>query len=708
MAIDINMQLSHMIADDLGAAGIEAAIIDTLFVQKGGIKETDLSALIADVLKIEVADGDIQKSLRNLSDNNRVYREHELIYLTPDTITELKSLIKNNTSLEEAALIQWYEDYIILAKNISEDNREIIINALRTFICRFFLTHGADCYSFIAGKKNYDEAKTEAIAQETVDKLNIKDSSTLVSFLSGIFTKEFTDEQQSFLLLQFKKAVHYLSMVVSGDTKRHLFASLNGLTLYLDTSILYRLFNLQGEHRFNSMKSVIKYCKEAGIKLKVLQVTVDELKRRIRYDSKIIERHPIPVSFAAIGYNARTADNYISTYWNERKNTGISAEDFNFRYSDVIALLGQYDIEIDETDYVKEKQLDNDVSHLRNKVAEYGTFKDDQKSENAIEHDSVVIATVGCLQRKNSISAIESEVLFLSTDWSLIRLQRMDHDYKSRPDFAVLPSQLLQLFSMTTTTIDYYDAFIGLFSSSRLSFGAGQLNNSEIQQIMGRVSAYSSNPELAKQVLSNQLIQRKFSAEETEEEKNEVIDEAILAEIEAMEERINLKDQRIKETEDALNEKSRLLEQSNIEAAETVKENKKIQEELEKAKTELQMVSTQKKELEEIVSQINQKKESHKRTLLCVLSICGVVAMIVGIILLGFAILSFIPSASDIIEPIWRGVLPSFEEKQLSRGDLINMLIVVGPLLMGGGFALFKWCYNVLKGGKNKEGDKND
>ena len=83
--------------------------------------------------------------------------------------------------------------------------------------------------------------------------------------------------------------------------------------------------------------------------------------------------------------------------------------------------------------------------------------------------------------------------------------------------------------------------------------------------------------------------------------------------------------------------------------------------------------------------------------------------MIVGIILLGFAILSFIPSASDIIEPIWRGVSPSFEEKQLSRGDLINMLIVVGPLLMGGGFALFKWCYNVLKvGGKNKEGDKND
>ena len=86
------------------------------------------------------------------------------------------------------------------------------------------------------------------------------------------------------------------------------------------------------------------------------------------------------LSIAAIGYNARIADNYISTFWNERKTTGISAEDFNFRYSDVISLLDQYSITIDSENYVEDKKLGTQVAHLRKKVAEYGTFRDDQKS----------------------------------------------------------------------------------------------------------------------------------------------------------------------------------------------------------------------------------------------------------------------------------------------------------------------------------------
>ena len=698
MAIDINMQLSHMIADDLGAAGIEAAIIDTLYIKKSGIAETKMADAISEILKIEVSEADIKRGLRSLKEDGRVFQDQETVLLTPDTTSKLNELISDNTSLENAALSQWYEEYIsICQEEESEKRRDIIINAQRAFICRFFLTHGADCYNFISGQKVYDEAKTEAIAQETIEQLGIDNSHELQHFMTGTFARDYTKEQQSFLLLQFKKAVHYLSMVVNNDTKQHLYASLNGLVLYLDTSILYRLFNLQGEQRFVSMKSVVDHCKKAGITLKVLQVTIDELKRRIRYDARVIENHPIPVSFATIGYNARTADNYISTFWNERQKTGISAEDFNFRYSDVIALLGQYNIEIDETDYVLNKGLDEEVGHLRNIVADYGTFKDDQKSENAVIHDAVCIATIGSLQQKNSISAIESKVLFLSTDWSLIRLQRTHYDYKDKPDFAVLPSQLLQLFSMTTTTIDYYDAFIGLFSSSQISFGSGQLDNAEIQQIMGRVSAYSLNPELAKHVLSNQLIQRKFSSQESEEAKNEVIDEAILSEIEAMEEKINLKDLQLKETERALEEKNRLLEKSNQDAELASAERQKLLEELEKAKSEITAISSRNSELEDIVTDIQNKKIAWKGRLFKGLQIIGLIAIIGGLLLLLFAILSFIPKINSIVDPVWQSISPSFEQRSLSRGDCVNALLVVGPLMIAGGFALFRWSGKYIK-----------
>ena len=697
MAIDVNMQLSHMISDGLGTAGTESAIIDTLSIKKAAT-EKELPKLIENTLHIAVSTTDIHRSIEHLCSDGRVYKEQESILLTPSTIEQINELIQKNMAIEESALAQWCDQYSnAIGEQLSEDVVFIVQDSLKRFICRFFLTHGADCYSLIAGKKEYDEAKTEAIAYEVMGNDLSQHKSAIQSFLTGLFTRDFTPEQQSFLLLQFKKAVHYLSMVVNDKTKQHLLSSLKGLTLYLDTSILYRLFNLQGEQRFETMRSVVDYCLSSGIELKVLQETVDELKRRIKYDSKVIIEHPIPTSFAAIGYNARTTDNYISTYWNERKTTGISAEDFNFRYSDVIALLGQYRITIDSENYVEEKNLGEKIEHLRNKVSEYGTFKDDQKSENAIDHDAICLATVEALQQKNSISALESRVLFLSTDWSLIRLQRTDHDYKEKPDFVVLPSQLLQLFSLTTSTVDYYEAFIGLFSSTHLSFGTGKLDNEDIQKIMGRVSSYSQNPGLAEHVLSNQLVQAKFALQETEEAKNSVIDEAILAEIQAMEERISTKDKQLAEKQKALDEKEIQLICSDKENSALSAERDALMNELKAAKSNAETVTKQKEELETRVNAFEAEQRKRKMQKFKVLCVTGVFITIIGTILLLLPLLSFIPSIGKIEDPVWDYFQPALESRNLEQSDLVNALLVIGPLVMGGGFSLAKWSHGRMQ-----------
>lgn len=698
MAIDVNMQLSHMISDGLGTAGTESAIIDTLSMIKKAATEKELPKLIENTLHIAVSTTDIHRSIEHLCSDGRVYKEQESILLTPSTIEQINELIQKNMAIEESALAQWCDQYSnAIGEQLSEDVVFIVQDSLKRFICRFFLTHGADCYSLIAGKKEYDEAKTEAIAYEVMGNDLSQHKSAIQSFLTGLFTRDFTPEQQSFLLLQFKKAVHYLSMVVNDKTKQHLLSSLKGLTLYLDTSILYRLFNLQGEQRFETMRSVVDYCLSSGIELKVLQETVDELKRRIKYDSKVIIEHPIPTSFAAIGYNARTTDNYISTYWNERKTTGISAEDFNFRYSDVIALLGQYRITIDSENYVEEKNLGEKIEHLRKKVSEYGTFKDDQKSENAIDHDAICLATVEALQQKNSISALESRVLFLSTDWSLIRLQRTDHDYKEKPDFVVLPSQLLQLFSLTTSTVDYYEAFIGLFSSTHLSFGTGKLDNEDIQRIMGRVSSYSQNPGLAEHVLSNQLVQAKFALQETEEAKNSVIDEAILAEIQAMEERISTKDKQLAEKQKSLDEKEIQLICSDKKNSALSAERDALMNELKAAKSNAETVTKQKEELETRVNAFEAEQRKRKMQKFKVLCVIGVFITIIGTILLLLPLLSFIPSIGKIADPVWDYFQPALESRNLEQSDLVNTLLVIGPLVMGGGFSLAKWSHGRMQ-----------
>ena len=697
MAIDVNLQLSHMISDDLGITGTESAIVDTLSMTKRGIVEEELPNVIQSCFHIIISSEDIRRGVQRLNNTGRIYKDRDKYLLAPATIEEINELVQKNTIIEDSALCQWCDEYSQKSdKPFSDESKRIVQDSIKRFVCRFFLTHGADCYRLIAGEKEYDEAKTEAIVSEVIENIVFEDKTTLQMFLIELFSREFTTEQQSFLLLQFKKAVHYLSMVVNETTKKHLLSNMNGLTLYLDTSILYRLFNLQGDKRYSSMKAVIDYCRSAGIKLKIFQETVEELRRRIKYDSKVIIEHPIPTSFAAIGYNARTTDNYISTYWKERKSTGISPEDFNFRYSDIIALLAQYNIIIDTENYIEEKNLGDQVERLRSKVTEYGTFQDDQKSDNAIDHDAICLAIVEALQQKNSISALESKVLFLSTDWSLIRLQRTDYDYKERPDFVVLPSQLLQLFSLTTATVDYYETFIGLFSSSRMSFGTGKLDNEEIQKIMGRVSSYSNNPELAEHVLSNQLVQTKFGLQETEEEKNNVIDEAILSEIEAMEERISRKDQLINEKQKALDAKEDQLKNSNTINTALSAERDALKNELSKAKSNIEKVNKRNAELETKVKEFESKQRKRKAKKFKVLRVLGIITIILGVILLLFSGASFIPGVGTITDSIWAYIKPTLDGRGLSQGDLMNALLVIGPLLMAGGYGLTKWSHGKL------------
>ena len=268
------------------------------------------------------------------------------------------------------------------------------------------------------------------------------------------------------------------------------------------------------------------------MKLKVFQCTVDELNRRIAYDAKVIEKHPVPVSFASIGYNSRTDENYISTFWKARAQTGITAQDFNFQFADLLALLDGLGVEVEPKTELDEECL----CRMRNKVRSFGVFSvNDEKSENAVDHDAECLTRIIALQRKNATSALEAGTFLLSTDWSLVRLQRYDHECKTETDMVVLPSQLLQIFCLSTSDEDYFEAFLGLFASAHVGFGSNQLNNEQVQQIMGRVAYYSDRPDFAKRVLCNQLIQQKFAEQETEEEQAAIVDDAIREEIEKLE-----------------------------------------------------------------------------------------------------------------------------------------------------------------------------
>lgn len=199
MAIDVNMQLSHMISEGLGTAGTESAIIDTLSIIKKATTEKELPKLIEKSLHIVVSEADIHRGIEHLCSEGRIYKELEKILLTPSTIEEINELVQKNMAIEESALAQWCDQYsIIIDEQLSDDIIIVVRDSLKRFVCRFFLTHGADCYSLIAGRKEYDEAKAEAIACEVMENVFSQHKSSIQSYLTGLFTRDFTPEQQSF------------------------------------------------------------------------------------------------------------------------------------------------------------------------------------------------------------------------------------------------------------------------------------------------------------------------------------------------------------------------------------------------------------------------------------------------------------------------------------------------------------------------------
>lgn len=66
MQIDVNMQLSHMLANDIARSGEESAILDTVHTLKRTVTRDSLSADIQEVFHITIADSKLAGHVKNM------------------------------------------------------------------------------------------------------------------------------------------------------------------------------------------------------------------------------------------------------------------------------------------------------------------------------------------------------------------------------------------------------------------------------------------------------------------------------------------------------------------------------------------------------------------------------------------------------------------------------------------------------------------
>lgn len=579
-------QLAHLQETSISRNTCKSIVIDTLLANTSGpINVSGLSNEITNNFKLLITEAKIKAAVNELEEQKAIEIDRDKnVRITPVYFTELSLQNERENRLQANAIKVWI-DRINKANSLTGDEIDKLEQVMPVFLRKVFIRNGVSSYEIINNKKlsEFDLLET---ALETVETSFANDGQKYAEYLCGIFQDIDDENILEYLVHNIKRAVGYISEVISDETASRINQTLEHLTIYLDTNIIYRLFNLQGEHRYNSIKKTIEFCRMHHISLKVSYLTEIELRRRLKYDADVLLRFPAKVDLSFYGYKYRTSDNYVSTYWKESIESGISISEFNNKYKNYDSLLRQYNIEIEKNPIVSEHQFKLQAQSYYEKISVRDTMH--QKTDPSMWHDAYNIAYIQTIQNPRAHNAIDSGVIFLSTDRNLLNLQKTDYELAQYVPVIIAPSELLTIFNFSEPLSGYEETFVEFFASSSVGT-VFAVSNEEIQEILSRISLYDDvDDKIAEEILLRELVSTKYK-DATADERTEIVGKDI---------DVVLQEQ-WKKAETASEE----LKDKNTKLSEEIENQKKQNEQLAKDKTIIE------KKLSEETAQLEQKQK---------------------------------------------------------------------------------------------------
>lgn len=512
-------QMAHLRQKQISDSSCKTIIIDTLLEAVRPLTQAELSYEITSLFHILVSNERLTQQIQVLSQNGVVlFDEENHIFISPAKQADFIIARLQENNLREEATMLWL-DNIRDHQEVTAELEKNLSQALPIFLRSLFIKHGVLSYELLTSTSDSSDFDLKEIAHNVALRFEEAYQPEIESLLPTIFRVLHYGKVVEYLKHNIEKAVGYISEVISDESFAKITDELKNLTVYLDTNIVYRLLNLQGESRYESIKETLNFFHKYGVKLKISALTQKELTSRLKYDSTVLVQFPIKTDLAQAGYRYRTSDNYVSTYWLKAKTLKISVEDFIEYYRNFDILLDAEQIEIEEVE-VDEETLIERARHFFEKLSLRDPLH--EKSDAVLWHDAYNFAYVQKMQKVDAKNAIDTRCLFLTTDQALTSFQREDHEVKEAAPVVIAPSQLLQMFAFSTADSDYEETFIKFFASSSLGT-TFKYDNDDIQEVLSRIGHYDGvSSVIAERILSRELINSRYLAA-TDEEREEII-----------------------------------------------------------------------------------------------------------------------------------------------------------------------------------------
>jgi len=524
------------------AISIQTFFIEQTFVELGNNKsQREIQQGIKQVFLLDFSSEEIANTLAQLSKSGKLVNMSGKYSLDITRIEELKKKNSETRVFEDKIFADWLSIISIKYPNLSEDDKLRLVSNLRIYLSRIFLQHGAECVTLIYPEKEKLKKLLEDYSITTLDEILPEQSETLKKIRNvefPLFLQQIDNEKKIYFAGMLDGTFMYNLVQVDPLTQKLIRDNFRNYNLYLDTNILYALFDLHNHQRTTNVEKAINLAKSFGIKITVTQQTVDEMKKSISLKKDFLLSSPvIKRELAEIGADISDEENFITAYWRAFHKTGISKEDFIEKFSHVSELLKTKAIPIERGLDFSDEIINKEIENLNSIIAPQ------KKTENVARHDVYYKLLIQELRKKAEQEQRPDKYWFFSLDSLLIK-----YDLKTRKEgetpFVVLPNQILQILRpFTRRTQDYDATFFELFSRPEIKSAQGVLPTNLTQKVLAKMSGFNDlPPDIALGIILDQSFRKNILEITDDTELNSVIenetDSIVIAKLKEAEERI--------------------------------------------------------------------------------------------------------------------------------------------------------------------------
>lgn len=349
---------------------------------------------------ITISPQEIGNSLKRLETNKKIISESRdnIYFYKLDKRTKSKI-----TEIEKQADINFKNVLNRIFKNTLESANKYY-NPFLKFLCVIFSKLGEEYVRMIKGDIDRKEFLSYPLFQDTLISVQKEFPRLNKDAFEKAVTIFFKEKDPDFNLLKWNMAQsYYISKALGFDPSGSLLSEeiFSNASFYLDTNILISALEPNDEYHI-SFLTLNEACKKIKIKLKVCQITLDELNNWISYQYEIMNK---TVSIIPEDLSSKIYTTLYRIYIKKKKsNKNTTVEDIFENFIEPLDnLQKKFNVELVDDKWFEEQKYKYETKNfaeiLKNK---YQKIKIRLKTENAALHDSLILLWIKKAKEENS------------------------------------------------------------------------------------------------------------------------------------------------------------------------------------------------------------------------------------------------------------------------------------------------------------------